>query len=129
MEIDFSIRRVEANQSAAREHETPAPAVDGCQHGRGVARQLVGELVTDFSSRFVEGNHTAAIAFDVSESRLRSRGLTTAHVYDQHVVFDDGNAGNAEEVLQDTELRAGIHLPNHFSIAASDAMQHSFDAV
>src|SRR5262249_25806594 len=128
MEIDFAVGWIHADQPAACEDETPAPAVDGGQNGPRVTRQFVGDLVFDFAGEFVEGDDAAAVSFLLERRKSAAARRTAANLHDQQIAFDHRCAADAEEVLDDTEVGLRIDLPDQLAVAHPDAVQHALCA-
>src|SRR5262249_1314209 len=90
VEIDLAGPGFKAEQPAAGEDEAPAPAVDGRQHGTGIARQLVGDAVLDLAGELVERDDPAAVALLVDGGKVATVFRTAADLDDQQVALDHG---------------------------------------
>src|SRR5206468_8827474 len=66
--IDLAAGRLHADQAAAGEDKTPAPAVNRGENGAGVACEFVADLVFHLAGEFVESHH----AGDRKSTRLNS---------------------------------------------------------
>src|SRR5206468_9382441 len=113
--LDLARVRLEPHQAAARQHEAPAPAVDGRQHGAGVARQFVSNPVHHFAGALLERNNPAAVALQFVEFQLVAARRTAADLRNQEITFDHGRTADAEEILDDAEFGDGVHLPERLA--------------
>src|SRR5262249_994624 len=70
LKIDFAGCWLQADQSTAGEHETPATVSDRRQHRTGITGQLVCDAVDDFARVLVEGDDAGSIPLQVGDRHL-----------------------------------------------------------
>src|SRR5262249_34359424 len=110
------------------EQEAPALPGNRRQHGTCVTRQLVGDAVAYLAGELVEGDEAAAVSLEVHRD-FRTPARTAADVDQEQVAFNDRRAADAEEVLHDAEVGAGVHLPDGLAVQDPHAMEYALGTV
>src|SRR5439155_23003840 len=114
VEVDLAGRGLEGEQAAAAKGKAPAAIADRGELQRGVAGQLLADLVFDFTAELIKSDDARAVRLDAVELAggefVRFR-RTAANHHDQEVAFDDRSAANAEEILNDAEFFVEVFLP------------------
>src|SRR5579883_327303 len=130
VKFDLARRRLQSHQTATREHEAPAAAVNRRQHRAGVAGCLVGDVITDLAGVFIESHDAAVVTLGPISCRPRAIIVrTAADLGDEQIAFDNWRGTDAEKILPDIEVGEGIDPPNQLAIFDADTVQHPLDAV
>ena len=125
LKINFARLRLEPDQTAAREIETPASAIDGGEDRTGIRGKFIRDFVNHFARELIEGHDSRSVSLGLAKI-FRSKPLrAAANGDDEQIPLHDRHTANAKEVLVNMKRLLRAEAPNLLTIFNLDADQHS----